>query len=94
MNTAANKRKLRAFRAKKKRFLASLRSRTTDELTEMLLDWRIHERLDLDDDDESAIHEELIRRGVELFEGEEVPIEELLAGCPDCEALGRKHLLH
>ena len=94
MNTAANKRKLKAFRERKRRFLASLPERTTEELTEMLLDWRIQDRLDLDDDDNSAIHDELARRGIELFEGEEVPIEELLEGCPDCEALGRKHLLH
>lgn len=53
----------------------------------MILDPSVSDALDLDDDDERVICSELDRRGIHLFAGTEVPIEELMSGCPDCKAL-------
>ena len=56
----------------------------------MILNPKIAEALDLDDDDDRAILDELEKRGICLFGGYEVPIEDILEFCPDCEELGER----
>jgi hypothetical protein len=87
MDTDSDRLKLLAFRETKRKFLVTVSSASNRELTAMTLDPSVSDVLDLDDDDERVICSELDRRGIPLFDGTEVPSEELMRGCPDCKAL-------